>query len=183
MRKKTKNLDKRPNTPSDDIIANAIHLTNAFGFKAESAIKMINGGLLGFKVDEKGELIKGPDQKSIPLTISRASYYNYLKKYSEMPEYYKELREFALGGYSKLAVGFQKELTFLHAMAAEILLSTTDKTEKLHAIDLLVSKVIPTQSAFADILREMLEDNPGMMSEPTKDEPKGEQVRDESTGH
>lgn len=172
MPKKSKNLDKKSkpkNTPTDDMISNAIHLVNAFGFKPETAIKMINAGLLGYKIDDKGETVK-EDGKSVPLTISRASYYNYQKKYTELPEYYKELREFAMKGYTRLAVGFQKELTFLHAMTAEILISSKENPEKLNAIDLLVSKVIPTQSAFAEVLKEMLEDNPGMM-EPTKNEP------------
>lgn len=166
--KKPKKLDK--NLPKQDMIANAIHLVNAFGMKPEPAMKMINAGLLGYKTDSKGEAMKGDDGKLIPITISRASYYIYQKKYDEMPEYYKQLKDFAIKGYSKLAVGFQKELSFLHSMAAEILLAEKDNMNKLHAIDVLVSKVIPTQSAFADILREMLEDNPSMM-EATKDEP------------
>lgn len=166
--KKGKKIDK--NLPKQEMIANAIHLVNAFGMKPEPALKMINAGLLGYKIDPKGVAKKGDDGKLVPITISRASYYIYQKKYDVMPEYYRQLRDFALKGYSRLAVGFQKELSFLHSMAAEILLSEKENMNKLHAIDVLVSKVIPTQAAFADILREMLEDNPGMM-EATKDEP------------
>jgi len=161
MAKKYKKVD---NKPSGDMIANAIHLVNAFGFKPDSALKMINSGLLGYRVDSKGETVK-EDGKAVPLTVSRASYYNYQKKYTDMPEYYKELKSFAMNGYARLAVGFQKELSFLHSMAAEILLSEKENMNKLHAIDILVSKIIPTQSAFADILKEMLIDNPSMMED------------------
>jgi len=168
--KKDKKLEKKSIELKEALIKNAIHITNAFGFNYTTALKVINAGLIGYKTDKQGEQLKGNDGRSIPITISLSSYYVYKEKYSDTPEYYSELRAFAMSGYAKLMVGFQKELSFLHAMAGEIMLNEKEPMNKLHAIDVLVSKVIPTQSAFAEILKEQLEDNPSLMEE-TKDEP------------
>ena len=166
MPKKPKKLDT--NKPSQETIKNAVHLVNAFGFTPETSMKMINSGLLGYHV-KKGEIVK-EEGKAKPLTISRATFYNYQKKYTELPVYYKELRKFAMEGYTKLISGFQTELSYLHAMAGEIMLSTKEPMDKLHAISILVKDVIPAQSAFADLLRDMLEENPKWM-EKSQEEP------------
>lgn len=142
-----------------EILKNAIWATEAFHFPPGKALELINSGMLGFKQNSDGTLkLDKKTKKQIPITVSRATFFKYKSEKDEESEVYKRLSTFALSGYSVFLVGFQKELEFLHSMTAEILISEKDPMKKLHVIDVLISKIIPTQSAFADILRHMVID-------------------------
>ena len=166
---KKQTAKKNPNKPDEQFIKNAIYVTEAFHFSADKALKFINQGLLGYKVDANGiEMMK--DGKKIPITIGRTKFFESRQKYNELPEMYEYLRNFALQGYTKTIVGFQEELKVLHELSAQNMLAVTDPLDRQTVIDSLISKVIPTESAFADMLKHIIEQNPSMTGEKTSKE-------------
>ena len=91
----------------------------------------------------------------MPITISRKTYFRYKKQFTEMPEVYNDLKTFAAQKYSQMVLAFQEELAKLHEMSAKNLLSVTDPLERQQVIESMVKWIIPTQAAFADMLRKM----------------------------
>jgi len=73
---------------------------------------------------------------------------------------YKYLQSFALQGYTKLVVGFQNELALLHKLSTENMLALKEPLERQTIIDSLIKNVIPTESAFADMLKELVSNMP-----------------------
>lgn len=163
---KTPNFNKA----TKEAIKTSIYITNAFHFPLEKALKTINSGMLGFYTNDKGErLVDKNTNKPIPITIARSTYSKYKEEFGELPELYQTLREFALKGYTHLIVGFQAELAYLHNLSTENMLALKDPLERQSVIDSLITKIIPAESAFADMLQEMIKDNPGMIGEITED--------------
>jgi len=148
-----------PNKPTDDMIKNAIYVTEAFHFPTDMSLKFINSGMLGYQTNEDGTT-KEKEGKKIPIVVKRTKYFEYKKKYTELPEMYKYLQDFALKGYTKLVTGFQAELAALHKLSIENMMATKDPLERQTVIDSLIKNVIPTESAFADMLKELVEHMP-----------------------
>ena len=94
-----KRVRKSPNSVDEQLLKNAIYVTNAFHFKTAKALAHINKGMLGYKVDAKGDYIE-KDGKKVPITIGRNKLIDSRVKYSELPEAYSYLREFAMKGYT-----------------------------------------------------------------------------------
>ena len=140
-------------------VRNALWTTEAFHFMPENALKYMNAGLLGYELDKEGNPKLDKNHNPIPITISRASYFRYKKQLGEMPQIYEDLRMFAMSGYTKMVVGFQEELATLHKMSVENLFAVKDPLEKQQIIDSLISKVIPTESAFADMTKKLIDSN------------------------
>ena len=139
-------------------IKNAIWTTTAFHFSPDYALRYINSGLLGFQTNKDGtQKIDQTTGKAMPITISRATFFRYKKEFINLPQVYEDLQRFALEGYVKMLWGFMEELKFLHQLSAENLLSLKEPLERQHIIDSMVKHVIPTQSAFADILKHMID--------------------------
>lgn len=138
-------------------LKNAIWTAESFHFDTSYAIKWINSGLLGYKIDKAGNQILGTDNKPIPITVNRSTYFRYKAKYGEMPEVYKTLHDFAMSGYTKMMAGFQDELAILHQQSAQNLYSAKEPLERQSIIDSLVKNVIPTQMAFADMLKDLID--------------------------
>lgn len=160
------------NKATKEAMKTAIYITNAFHFPPDKALKTINSGMLGFETNEKGEkLIDKTTNKPIPIQIGRSTYFKYKDEFGELPEMYQTLRDFAVKGYMNLIVGFQAELAFLHNLSTETMLSLQG-LERQHVIDSLITKIIPAESAFADLLHEMILDNPGLLGEVTEDKKK-----------
>jgi len=148
-----------PNKPDDNMIRNAIYVTEAFHFPTDMSLKFINSGMLGYQTKEDGTT-KEKEGKKIPIVVGRTKYFEYKKKYTDLPEMYKYLQSFALNGYTKLVTGFQEELAVLHKLSIENMLSTKDPLARQTIIDSLIKNVIPTESAFADMLKELVENMP-----------------------
>lgn len=167
---KTQTNSNKPdsNKPEMDLIKTAIYTTEAFHFPPHMAMKMINSGMLGYRTKEDGtpEL---KDNKPIPITIGKTSYFKYKKEFTDLPEMFVTLRTFALSGYTKLLVGFQDELAYLHKLSIENMMAVDKPLERQTIIDSLISKVIPTESAFADMLKGIVEENPSAYKEKTED--------------
>jgi len=142
-----------------EVLKNAIWVTEAFHFSPGMALELINSGMLGFKHNSDGTpKIDKKTNEQIPITISRATFFKYKSEKNEESEIYKRLSTFALHGYALLLVGFQKEIEYLHRLSIENLYAVKNPLERQRIIDSIVTKVIPTQSAFADILREIIMD-------------------------
>lgn len=147
------------NKPEMDLIKTAIYTTEAFHFPPHMAMKMINSGMLGYKTKEDGtpEL---KDNKPIPITLGKTSYFKYKKQFTDLPSMFVTLRTFALSGYTKLIVGFQEELAYLHKLSIENMMAVSEPLQRQTVIDSLITKVIPTESAFADMIKGIVEENP-----------------------
>lgn len=142
-------------------LKNAIWTCRAFHFGWQDSLKFINSGMLGYRTNKEGEQLKADDGRPTPLTISQASYFNYKKEFEEMPQIYEDLGNFAISGYTKLMIGYQEELGTLHRMSTQNLLAK-DLTpiERQSIIDSMVTKVITTESAFADMLKDATSNDP-----------------------
>lgn len=158
-RSKTKKFDTNTQNEIKQRILHIIWTCESFHFSVDLSLKYINSGILGYKTNSNGaEKIDRNTGKRIPITLSRSTYFRYKKESQEISQIYNDLRDFVMKGFIKLLVGFQAELAYLHRLSAENLLATKSPLERQHIIDSMVTKVIPTQSAFADILREMVSD-------------------------
>lgn len=163
-----KRVRKSPNSPDENLVRNAVYVTNAFHFTIEKALTEINKGMLGYKVDKNGEPTKEP------ITIGRNKLIDLRIKYSELPESHRFLREFAMKGYTNLIIGHQQELAELHRMSIENLQNVDDPLERQQIIGSLIKDVIPTESGFADMLKSIIEDDKSIT------EPEGETPPEES---
>lgn len=135
-------------------LKNAIWTCDAFHFPVDHAIKYINSGLLGYtkKVDKA-------TGQPIPIRISQANYFRYKKTFSERDEIFNDFKAFVDTGYALAVKGFHEELIHLHQLSAQNLLAATDPVDRQKIIDSMVKTVLPTQSAFADILKKMIQSN------------------------
>jgi len=139
---------------------NAIWTCQAFNFATDNVMKYINNGLLGYQTDKDGtEKIDKNTNKSMPVTISKRTFFRYKKDFSGLPQVYKDLKNFAQQGYIYMMMGFLEELKTLHQLSVQNLLNLNEPLERQQVIDSIIKNVIPTQSAFADILKKMIESN------------------------
>jgi hypothetical protein len=158
-RSKKRIFDTQKQDEQKQRILHIIWTCESFNFPVDLSLKYINSGVLGYKTNQNGtEKIDRNTGRKIPLTISRSTYFRYRKESQEISHIYNDLRDFVMKGYIKLLAGFQEELAYLHRLSAENLLATKNPLDRQHIIDSMVTKVVPTQSAFADILREMAEE-------------------------
>lgn len=137
------------------LLRNLIWTCEGFNFTVDDTLKWINRGMLGYELDRKGNPKMDTNNKPMPITISRKTYFRYKKQFTEMPEVYNDLKTFAAQKYSQMVLAFQEELAKLHEMSAKNLLSVTDPLERQQVIESMVKWIIPTQAAFADMLRKM----------------------------
>lgn len=153
------------------MVKHALWTCEAFHFTPQNALKYINMGMLGFKLDKNGNqiIIQG---KPVPVTISRASYFKYKAEFTDLPQIYLDVREFGMKGYTSMMFAIKEELATLHTMTVEIMLSRTEAMEKLQVIESLVKNIIPTESAMADMLKKVSRH----YKEETKEPPKGEEI-------
>lgn len=136
-------------------IKNAIWTTTSFGFTPAKSLQYINSGLLGYILDKEGKP-KMKNGEKIPITISVRSYFRYKKQFEEAPEVYNDLRRIAIEGYAEIVRGFQEELVALHRFSAENMLALESPLERQQIIDSMIKNVIPTQMAFADMLKKLV---------------------------
>lgn len=134
-------------------LKNAFWCIRSQGYRNEQeALDLINSGMLGFKKNQSG--------KKTPITISKRSYYRYKKQFTEIPQIYDDARQMAKIGYIALANGFNAELAELHAEVISIKNNSELKPiQKLHVIEVICKTIIPTRSAFADVVRNLHDDN------------------------
>ncbi|KAF6245468.1 hypothetical protein [Nitrosopumilus sp. b2] len=159
-RPKSKKYETQKQSELKQRILHMIWVCESFHFPIELSLRYINSGILGNKTNSKGVSMTDKNTgKAIPITISRSTYYRYKKETQELSEFYQYLRDFVSMGFLKMMIGFQHELAYLHKLSAENLLATKNPSERQHIIDSMVTKVLPTQSAFADILRDMSEEH------------------------
>jgi len=152
---------------------NAIWTCQAFNFATENAMKYINNGLLGNQTEKDGtEKIDKNTNKPMPVTISKSTFFRNKKQFLHPPQMFEDLRNFVKQGTIAMMMGFQEELKTLHQISAQNLLNSNEPLERQHVIDSIIKNVIPTQSAFADILKKMIESNMLKPKDENKDENK-----------
>ena len=152
-----------------ELMKTAIYITEAFHFPPNQALRVINSGMLGYELNADGTTKLDQNNKQIPITIKEVTYYKNKAQFNELPEIYRTLSDFAISGYIKLITGFQKELAYLHKLSIENMLNVKEPLQRQQVIDSLIMKVIPTESGFADMLQNMIKDNPGLIGEPSED--------------
>lgn len=178
--KNSENSTKKDETIAEQVereeynlrMKNAIWTCQAFHFSTDYALKYINKGLLGFEKDKKGEQIVDQNNKPVPITISRATFFTYKKRFEDLPELYNDLRSFAMEGYSRIMYGFQEELASLHRISAENLLALQLPLERQQVVSSIVKDIIPTESAFADMLKKLVDSKKIAPQEEKQIEPK-----------
>ena len=152
-------------------IKNVLWTCHAFNFSTEYAMKCINNGLLGFQINKDGtEKMDKNTSMAVPKAISRSTFFRYKKEFSDLPQVFEDLRNFAQQGYTCMIMGFQEELKTLHQLSAQNLLDLYEPLERQHVIDSIIKNVIPAQSAFADITKKMIESNMFKTEDENKDE-------------
>lgn len=161
-------MDK-PKSDSEivDKIKNLVWATMSFNLPSHEALKFLNSGYLGFQKDKSGKDKLNAQKEKIPIVMSERTYFRYKEKFSELPEHFQYLKQFALKGYVQKLIGFQEEIEVLHRLSTQNMLVTKDPMDRQKIIDSLLTTVIPTQSAFTDILKETVDEmkSTGQMDE------------------
>ncbi len=141
-----------------DKIKTAIWTCEALHFTDDNIMQYINGGLLGFKMDKKGVVIKDKNNAPIPITISRATFYKYKKIIGELPEIFQDLKQASHEGFARMLVGVQNLLDSMLKMSGENLFAEDlTATEKQRIIDSIVTKVLPSKTATASMIKKLME--------------------------
>lgn len=151
-------------------VKNAIWTSEAFGFTNLNALKYINSGVLGYRTNADSSILV-KDNMPVPITISMSTYKRHKKAFSELPEIYQDLRNFALTGFTVMVRKMLSEVETLSKMSFENMMAEPVGIKRQSIIDSIVTKVMPTQSAFGDLLKGMIER--GILKTGTKNEPQG----------
>lgn len=149
-----------PPITRDEFLArmkNAIWICRAFHWSQENSLRFVNSGILGFKYDANGMPLLDAAGKQLPITVSISTYRRYKIDFSEMPVVFDYLREFAMAGYTKLMLEYVVELEYLHKLSQENLQAEEPGIKRQSIIDSIVKTVMPTESAFKEMLKKLVD--------------------------
>jgi hypothetical protein len=133
-------------------IRNILWTCESFHFTNDYTLNYINSGILGFskEIDPKTGKLK-------PIIISRRTFFRYKKHYLRPEQLQQDFSYFVNTAYAIMMKGFLEELIHLHQLSAGNLMKEEEPIKRQQIIESIVKTIIPTQSAFADMIKNMIE--------------------------
>lgn len=128
----------------------------AFGnFSDDYALKYINSGVLGFKLDKNDQIIVDKDNKPVPVTIGRTKYYEYKKQMLQQVSINAEFTEFAKTKYSQEILNILSLLKELQSKSIDNFNRTMNDPVANQKIIDSITKNLPAYTQYMDVLKRM----------------------------
>lgn len=120
------------------------------GLSNEVIQKYLNSGLLGFKTDNKGDVILDDEQKPTPKTLQRAQYFVYKRRAMSLNEIQQDFTDFVKTDYALEVASVKSMLKILANIMFKAVMSEKNP-EKQAKLAHNLFKDMPSYTQFLDI--------------------------------